>query len=113
MIGTVKRCSLSSPGHTVHWIQAKLSTREPGLVEDGDIVDIGPEVVAVRVGSDIREYRNHDTARLTQVIRELGASVTVQERYSLLKVPTHTVNHCFSIAKSAGSWVECRTDPIP
>jgi hypothetical protein len=108
VIRAVKPCSLHFPGHTVHWIQVRRAGAEPGVVEDGLIADVGEDVIRVRIGAELREYRNHDTARIRDIVRERGPRVTVQERWSLLRFPSPGGNYCVSIVESAEPWVACR-----
>ncbi|MFA5890833.1 MAG: hypothetical protein WDA27_07770 [Actinomycetota bacterium] len=102
-----KRCGWYGPGHEVHWIQAKKSWEEPGLVEEGEITHIESGLIRVRIGSEDREYWNHDTECLRRTVRRRGRRVVVQERWSLLKVPSTRGYSCFCIAKSGSPRVEC------
>ena len=75
------------PGHTVHWIQAKKAAADPDGRERGQIVDATEQGVVVQFGDgSLRRYRHHDIARLRTLIEQQGRRVTVQERWSLLRL---------------------------
>lgn len=102
-----RRCGSYRPGHEVHWIQAKKSWEEPGVIDTGVIVSLGLTEISMRIGSEERKYWNHDTGRLRETVRHQGQAVVVQERWSLLKVPSPTGHHCFCIARTREAWTEC------
>ena len=97
-LGPGRRCSRYVPGHEVHYIQSRISLEEPGLVERGRVEAIG-ELISVRVGGELRRYWNHDLTRFARAIELFGPDVTLQERWSLLKVPHPGGSYCFSIRR--------------
>jgi hypothetical protein len=102
-----RACTLYWPGHHVHWIPWRKSLydpvgiRGPIVAQDGDRFD-----VALRDGS-LRSYRHHDPERLHALIEAGGATVWVQERWSILRIGS---GHCLCIAKDTGTPLEpCST----
>lgn len=100
-------CDSYRPGHDVHWIQARKSWEEPGLVEEGVVTQVGEGIVTVQIGPEVRRYRNHDTARFERILRRRGMNVIIQERWRLLKVPSPEGFYCFCIATSNDTFDDC------
>jgi hypothetical protein len=92
----------------VHWIQAKKSWEEPGVVQAGTVIEVGVGLLRVLVEGEIRVYRNHDTPRFLAIARRYGRDVEVQERWHLLKVPHPEGKWCFCIGLATDEWVPCR-----
>ena len=105
--GPGKRCGWYGPGHEVHWIQNRKSREEPGLVEEGVVIPAEAGFVTVRVGSEVRRYRHHDTETLRETLRDWGERVVIQERWSLLKVRGPEGFFCFSIARTDRPFSHC------
>ena len=76
-VPAARPCGLYSSGHEVHWLQVRLSTREPGTQILGRITGVARGVITLATESGTREYRNHDTARLRALIRDWGPDVVV------------------------------------
>ncbi len=97
-----KSCTMYSPGHTVHWIQALHTANKPeqiALRRFGHVLRIHGEVVTVDFGATIKGYRNHDIARLHALIASYGTAVVVNEAYSIMRVGG---TWCVSLAPDVG-----------
>jgi hypothetical protein len=104
---TPRRCALYLPGHTVHFIQARLGWEEPESREPARLVAIEGNLLVVRVGSKERRYRNHEPERLGEAAERFGPEVMVQESLHLLLLPSDTGDLCFCIARAHEPWREC------
>jgi hypothetical protein len=71
------RCGLYSPGHDVHWIQAKLSARaaadpsasRAGMWAHGHLLEVCRNgFLSIEVDGRVRRLWNHDPDRLEQVV---------------------------------------------
>jgi hypothetical protein len=109
-VRAMSRCTLYVPGHTVHFIQAIHSAGEPRRPRSGHIVEIGSGVVTVDLGGELRRFRNHETARIRDLVRERGPEVNVDEGWSILRVPKSDGAYCFSIASADEPRRRCLTD---
>ena len=101
------RCTRFGRGHTVHWIQANGSVRDPGVVEHGVVTRVDFGMIEVRIGDELRRFRNHDTTTFHRLVRQLGRSVVIQDRWGLLKVPGPDGDQCFSISAESEPWTPC------
>ena len=102
-VGEHDECGLYIPGHTVHYIQARLSWEDQDQDVAGVIESIDGQLIRVRVGGEVREYRNHDLARLTELSAETRD----------VKIGPHGVlkcqNHYVCIAPADEPWIACRS----
>jgi hypothetical protein len=105
-----EQCTLYVPGHMVHVIQVFHSRSEPRTPRSGSIVSVGSGVVIVDLGGEQRRYRNHETQRIRDVVRDHRPEVNVDEGWSILRLPHPGGTYCFSIASADEPLLPCRTD---
>lgn len=117
LCGTDKHCQSYAPGHLVHWIQHKLSVREPHLViRVAAFVD--DEGVVLLEGDDVYlAMWNHRPALVRAALRRCGGAALWKPRWHLLAVPTDFVdgaNNTFNLVaadKHDGCYVIPVTNP--
>lgn len=115
--GTDKYCHLYGPGHWVHWIQHKLSVREPGSVipvtaslDDGVITLHGDDLLLVGW--------NHRPALMRTALLSSDGLAQWQPRWHILVVPAGNfidgASTAFSLAtlnERRGCFVTPTTNP--
>ncbi len=79
-----KPCRSYAPGHTVHPIQWKKGSTDPGTKVRGRILDIDDEQLVVVVAGERLAFRNHDLDRARDLLEVVGPEVDLQTRWSLL-----------------------------
>ncbi len=99
-----RHCQLYIPGHSVHFIQAKLSFDEPH--REGRLAAVDGDLLTVDFGDEIKQYRNCDPDRLLDIVG-IGGGVSVCERYSVLRTPSRDGNYLFCIAGVDEPWDPC------
>jgi hypothetical protein len=95
-------CALYIPGHKVHFIQARLSQENPEQNVPGLIESIAGQIVRVRVGEEVRSYRNHDLSRLIEL--SVDTREVVLRQRGVLECRSHLV----CIAPADEPWTSCR-----
>lgn len=90
--GTDNRCHSYAPGHLVHWIQHKLSVREPhAVIRVAAFVD--DQGVVLLEGDDLQlAMWNHRPALVRAALRRSGGTALWKPRWHLLSVPTDMVD---------------------
>ncbi len=83
------RCTIHATGHAVHPTRVLLCDNSPDdawspVVVMGAVGD----VLTVACGTELRRYRNHDTARLLDLAGTTGPDALLNERYGLLFLRT-------------------------
>lgn len=106
-------CTSYHGGHNVHWIQALHTANKPEVARltwSAAIVGIEGEVITVRTPTgQVSRYRNHDPERLTAIVDSIGAGVTINSAYAILRVGAF----CFSVRKDTGRPLDpCPTDHL-
>ena len=106
------RCAYYTPGHNVHFIQARLAWDDPAAYVRGEVLDIGDEVVVVTTEEgDVRSYRNHDLRRLARVVHDVGSGVTICAK-GILRVDVRGGGgFMFCVAPDNGVPLEACRDP--
>ncbi len=86
--GTDKRCDSYGGGHWVHWIQHKLSVREPGSVipVTASVVDDG--LVVLETYDLLLQRWNHRPGLVRTALQRSGGTAQWKPRWNLLVVPT-------------------------
>ena len=106
VIPTLRRCGQYTPGHDVHYIQARLSSehapRREAVIED--IADDGTITFA-----DGSTFWNHDPVRLRAIVQADGARVDVRS-YGVLKVPHATGGGGFLVCVAEAA-TPCADEP--
>ena len=75
------RCAYYTPGHNVHFIQARLAWENPTAYVPGEVLDIVDDVVVVATEhGDVRRFRNHDLDRFAWIVRDFGPGVTICDK---------------------------------
>ena len=75
------RCALYTPGHNVHFIQARLAWENPEAYVPAEFQTIADDVIVVRAeNGDVRKFRNHDLKRFGRIIHDFGPHVTLCDR---------------------------------
>ena len=109
--GTDKQCDSHGPGHWVHWIQHKLSVREPGQVIQVTASVDGSGVVLLE-GDDLSLVSwNHRPVLVRAALQRSGGFAQWKPRWHLLVVPTGDLvdgaSNVFSLV-AADERRECR-----
>jgi hypothetical protein len=90
------------PGHTVHWIQAKLSAGLPH--RSGGLTAVEDDLITVDFGDVVKKYGNCDPKRFVEIVG-LGSTVRVCENYWILRSQS---GYVFSVAPADAEWaVSC------
>jgi hypothetical protein len=106
-------CWRYTPGHRVHWIQAKLAVRTPGTAYRLVGSD-GGHVTVRREGTGAEEvWRLHDAPRLVAATVAAGTSTVHLHEHGLLAVPAPDGSRsCFYPCRLPGQWEECSADEV-
>ena len=82
-------CTSFRPGHNVHWIQALHSANKAEVAAQtwsGQILTFEGEVLTVRKpDNSLILFRNHDPARLIVILEHIGAEITVNDQFKILR----------------------------
>jgi hypothetical protein len=68
----VRDCEQYAPGHSVHWIQARLTWLEPLAHVAVEVVEIANTQLVVSDAHGLRRFWNHDLRRLRAVVDKHG-----------------------------------------
>jgi hypothetical protein len=100
------KCALYTPGHQVHFIQAKLSWEgDPLKHRSGTLVSIENDGwITVEVAGEQVRVWNHEPARARRRIEAAGGLVVLQEQH-ILAAPGANGNPFFSISDTATACV--------
>jgi hypothetical protein len=86
--GTDERCDSYWAGHWVHWIQHKLSVREPAPVIPVT-ASVDDDGIVLLEGDDLSlEHWNHRPALMRAALRRSGGFANWKPRWHVLVVPT-------------------------
>lgn len=113
-IPSPKRCTSYAPGHTVHWIQALHTANKPEVARrtrQGTLIAVDGDELTIRFAGDaeLERFRNHDPKRLLAAARRLPVTVSLNDRYCILRVGPY----CFSVLKAArGPLGRCPVDDL-
>lgn len=72
-----KQCPLYTPGHSMHWIQARLTWKEPKPHQPGRIRDIDEFGFWFETDTGATRYLNHETARMAHLLERHGPAATL------------------------------------
>ena len=76
-----RRCALYTPGHNVHFIQARLAWDNPAAYVRSEVLAIADDViVAVTEHGVVHRFRNHDLERFRRIVRDFGRDVTICDK---------------------------------
>jgi hypothetical protein len=96
------RCALYTPGHNVHFIQARLAWENPAAYVRGEVLAIDDAIVVATEHGDVRRFRNHDLHRFARIVDDVGLGVTLCDR-GVLRIDRHpSGGFMFCIAPDAG-----------
>jgi hypothetical protein len=71
-IPPVRDCGRYVPGHSVHWLQARLTWSQPAPRVAIEIVEIGANHLTVSADGGLQRFRNHDVGRLRALVENRG-----------------------------------------
>lgn len=71
-IPPVRDCGRYVPGHSVHWIQARLTWSQPVAHTAIEIVEVSDTQVVVAADGGLRRFWNHDLTRLRAIVARSG-----------------------------------------
>ena len=71
-IPPVRDCARYIPGHTIHWIQARLTWKSPQPRTAVEIVEVGDTHIVVAANDGLRRFTNHDLDRLRAAVDRHG-----------------------------------------
>ncbi|CAN5634624.1 hypothetical protein BH20ACT21_BH20ACT21_19730 [soil metagenome] len=99
-IERVHYCGLYIPGHDVHWIQAKLGSKDKtNLPAPGHLVEVRPDgLVIVEIEDDVRRLWNHDPERLKRLVTRNSGEISHQPRWGLMSTPSDGGAYQFCVA---------------
>jgi hypothetical protein len=100
-------CRRYTPGHAVHWIQAKRALRTPPILYA--LVGVAGEHVTVRheaTGSEER-WRLHDASRLLAATLLAGSPTVALHEHGLLTVRGADGRRCFYPCRVPEDWGDC------
>jgi hypothetical protein len=101
-----RRCELYRDGHTLHYIPATRSVREPHRT--GYLIAANGNVISVDFGDEVKQYRNHEVERLVEIAR-IGGKIRICEGFGILKGGG---DFCFSIKEIDKPWIPCDDSPL-
>jgi hypothetical protein len=97
-------CALYTPGHRVHFIQAKRGWEaDPATYRTGALLSVEDDgwLTAQLEGETVRLW-NHEAARLRRIAQPAGLRVALT-RYGVLHVPHERGRYCFSVSTDGPS----------
>ena len=94
MIGD-RPCGIYSPGHRVHFIQARKAAAEEG--EPATLLRIRESTIVLAVGGGVRVYGNHDPRRVQAIAERLGEEVSLIDRWHVLRIAGGPQRWLFSL----------------
>jgi hypothetical protein len=103
-----RRCELYLAGHTLHYIPATRSVREPHRT--GYLIAANGNVISVDFGDEVKRYRHHAVERLVEIVG-IGGKVQVCEGFGILRFPHGGGNFCFSVKEIDKPWIPCDDTP--
>lgn len=85
VLPSTHRCALYTPGHRVHFIQARLAWQNPQDDCTAEFLGIEDDVIVVVTElGEVRRFRNHDLDRLVGVLDLCGPRVLLR-RHGVLQ----------------------------
>ena len=81
------RCVRYSPGHSIHWIQARLTWSEPRPRTPVSILDIDDTGFSARTPDGVLRFLNHDTQQIREYVGDVGPEGELVG-YGVLQLPT-------------------------
>ena len=67
-----QRCVLYTPGHSIHWIQARLTWREPRPRTPVSIIAIDDGGLLLETPDGTKRFLNHGTRGISEFVEEVG-----------------------------------------
>lgn len=80
------RCALYTPGHSIHWIQARLTWKNPEPHAVVTITEIDEVGFVVETSDGPVRFLNHDTVRLQRYVDQVGREGSLVG-YGVLQLP--------------------------
>lgn len=81
------RCVLYTPGHSIHWIQARLTWKNPKHHAAVTITEIDEVGFVVETSDGPVRFLNHDTVSLQRYVDQVGREGSLVG-YGVLQLPT-------------------------
>ena len=109
---TEHRCALYTPGHNVHFIQARLAWENPEAYVAAEFLTIADDVIVVKSeNGDVSKFRNHDLKRFRSIIHDFGPHVTLCDR-GVLRIEHHDGGgYMFCVKPDDGELLDPCLDP--
>ncbi|MBC7594781.1 MAG: hypothetical protein H7288_12725 [Kineosporiaceae bacterium] len=108
---TTHRCALYTPGHNVHFIQARKSWQNPEAGVAAEFLTIEDDVIVVRAESgDVLKFRNHDLKRFARIIHDFGPHVTLRDP-GVLRIEHTGSGYLFCVKPDVGAPLDRCIDP--
>ena len=67
-----RNCGLYTPGHSIHWVQARLTWNRPVSRTAVEIVELSEAGVLLWADDGLRRFWNHDLVRLRALVGQHG-----------------------------------------
>ncbi|HEV1998384.1 MAG TPA: hypothetical protein VGR61_09690 [Candidatus Dormibacteraeota bacterium] len=101
-------CALYTPGHLVHWIQARIAREgDPTKREDGTLVSVADNGwITVDVAGEVRRFWTHDPVRARHNFEASGGQVGLPG-VGLLHAPTAEGRFCIRVADEEQGVTPC------
>lgn len=71
-ISPVRDCVRFAPGHSVHWIQARLVRTEPQPCTAIEVVHVDDRYLVLAADDGLRRFANHDLPRVQAIVSQHG-----------------------------------------
>lgn len=65
-------CARFAPGHSVHWIQARLVRTEPQQFTAIEVIHVDDRHLVLAADDGLRRFANHDLPRVRAIVAQYG-----------------------------------------
>lgn len=83
-----RACQSFGPGHSIHWIQARLIGRASDAFVPGRVLDVGATALVVVTDEAVLRLHTHAMTDVARLVERLGWDVIVTP-HSALMLPGH------------------------
>ena len=108
---STRRCALYTPGHTVHFIQARRAWSNHAAFVRAEVLAVEDDViVVVTEKGDVRKFRNHDLGRLARIVQDFGPHGTLCG-HGVLRIEHVGGGYMFAVKPDNGDLLGPCVDP--
>ena len=106
-----RRCALYTPGHSVHFIQARLAWSNSRAFVPCEVLTVDEDVIfVVTEMGDVRRFRNHDLERFVTIVQDFGPHGTLCDQ-GVLRVEHDRGGFMFCVKPDGGDPLGPCLDP--